>query len=305
MNSYTLGEITYSFGIEKDVFVITVINKMLVKKYTLTIESNDIFIHHPIIQNINILEKVLCDGFRTIVDVFKMTQNISLKFESNELFEPTTYNITVSVDAIYVKDSIELKLSKVDEYIPPTQVIEHIARGSERQIPKVIVRCKDMEVSKLINSSMNIPVYDWGRIIYGILPERMDNACRIETIMSIIPPADHFGYNVLLHRVISNIIYEMCVAIISGRINAYKPPAGFLGLKRVVQEIYCGKLPLERLRDQCIEVYTYIKPTRLPKMHASYSYGTYNEQPIKNIKQYCGTHKTTFGCVKKHNNYKF
>lgn len=134
MNTFTIGEIVYQFGINENTFVITVINRLIVEEYSIQIENNSqIFVNHPIIKNIEILETILKDGFNN-------KPNVVLKFDSNDtvrLVNVVSYGIIIEVDAIYIKDSLTLKLSLIDKHITPKQVTEHIEYRFQQYIPEV------------------------------------------------------------------------------------------------------------------------------------------------------------------------
>lgn len=151
MNTFTIGEIVYQFGITNDTFVITVINRMICEEYTLQIENtSSIFEQHPIIKNIEILETVIKDGFNN-------KPNVILEFDSNDtvrLVNVVFYGITITVDAVYIKDVMVLKLPFIEKHITPKQVTDHIEYRFQQYIPEV----KEViaEVEESINKECSV-----------------------------------------------------------------------------------------------------------------------------------------------------
>ncbi len=120
MNTYTVGETIYNFGIVDNVFTITVSNQYIGEQ-TLTItDNNEVFVEHSIIQNITILNKVLKNAF---------TENSDVKLTMFARYPKDNWTIRITIHArnpMIDVDEIELKLKKVDRYVIPKQVVEYI-----------------------------------------------------------------------------------------------------------------------------------------------------------------------------------
>lgn len=134
MNTFTINETVYLFGITSNNLVISVIDRLLCEEYTLILdEETKIFDNHHIIQNATILENILRDGFTN-------KPNVTLQFDPCErvrLVNVITYGITVTVDVIYLKDTLVLRLPIVEKHITPKQVIEHIDYRFEHYVPEI------------------------------------------------------------------------------------------------------------------------------------------------------------------------
>jgi len=144
MDTFTIGELVYQFGIAKDIFVITVINRLVCEEYTIQIEDGSaLFDNHPILKNINILREVLRDGFSD-------KSNVKLEFDANNtvrLINVVFFGITITVDAVYLKDILQLKLPIIEKHITPKQVTDHIDYRFEHFMPEVKSIIADLEES--------------------------------------------------------------------------------------------------------------------------------------------------------------
>jgi hypothetical protein len=124
---------------------------MICEEYTLQIENtSSIFEQHPIIKNIEILETVIKDGFNN-------KPNVTLEFDSNDtvrLVNVVFYGITITVDAVYIKDVMVLKLPFIEKHITPKQVTDHIEYRFQQYIPEV----KEViaEVEESINKECSV-----------------------------------------------------------------------------------------------------------------------------------------------------
>ena len=126
MNIFIRDEFTYKFGKDTESFEMIIINNELYDKYYWSykrIEEGNIFAGHAIIQNIDIFENIMKDGFNN-------KSNISIKF--NDIKEI----ITIEIDIIYIKDSIAIKMTKTE------QEFGRIIKKTEEALKEKI---KDME----------------------------------------------------------------------------------------------------------------------------------------------------------------
>lgn len=99
---------------------ITVINRLLCEEYTSCIDNkSQIFDGHKIIDDPKILYNVLCDGCS------KKNKSTTLKYKTHTS-ENNGFDITIEVDAIYIKDEMKIKLQYVDKHVTPKQVIERM-----------------------------------------------------------------------------------------------------------------------------------------------------------------------------------
>lgn len=143
MHTHTINNIVYQYGIIDNVFIMTVINRLICEEYTIKFDNtNPIFDNHSIIKDINILEKVLND-------YFEEKSNVKLKFDCSfsKTDEDVFYSITILIDAVYIKDELTLKLKFVDKHITMTQFVEHIDYRFEQYMPEIKTIVCNMETT--------------------------------------------------------------------------------------------------------------------------------------------------------------
>lgn len=143
---YTDNEYTFEIQLNEDINII-VINRLLCEEYTLSVDNMSLmFDNHKIVNNPKILYQVLCDGLEKKNDTTKITFGAS-KDQMLKIDEKRIFDITINVDAIYIQDSINLKLAYVDKHITPKQVIERIDYKFDEIIENIRSKMDDLVVN--------------------------------------------------------------------------------------------------------------------------------------------------------------
>lgn len=116
MNTYIIDSISYTFGII-DTSLDIVINQNIFSKYKTTITNdNSIFENHPIIKTIDILNRILDDGFKGHIDTV-------VSFSHDDL---NNYIINITVLSRYINDNIKLVIPPISNPIDNNDIIKHI-----------------------------------------------------------------------------------------------------------------------------------------------------------------------------------
>lgn len=116
MNTYIIDSITYTFGII-DATLDIEINRDIFTKYKIIItDDNCIFKNHSIIKDIDILNRVLNDGFKGHFDTI-------ISFSCDDL---NNYIININVTSRYICDNIKLTIPPISNPINNNDIIKHI-----------------------------------------------------------------------------------------------------------------------------------------------------------------------------------
>lgn len=127
---YSDGEFKFELVLDESMNLhILVINRSLCVEYSLTISNlSNIFNNRPIINTTKMFYNMLIDAFEKKNNLITLSYFITCE---------KTFLVCLTIDAVYINDSIRVELNHVKKNVTPKQVIEIIDYKFSELVPKI------------------------------------------------------------------------------------------------------------------------------------------------------------------------